>query len=321
VVDNGRILVAGANANPSGQGDRGYITWKPNKRTKVEVEQLLTRLNFYLSRGLPAPTARDLFYDMHGIYGYPKTDAVRNKIYRLLRKMRRSKMIGFDAITDDSETAQSTKNYESPEDFFGQEERRAEAYALNLQANQPCVLEVFTEGAGKVAQLYQLTRNYHIPTRSPGGYDAIAPKRNLALRAAWEWERTGKRTHVLHCGDFDPDGEEIFRVLVEDAYAFFEAHVPTGTDLAEVLTFDRILTHYEQVIELSEERRATFDPYTVKAKDHRGQRWPHNFTAQLESVGLEVIVPTVRREIEELRDLWSTSHRPPKERAAAQGHS
>ena len=80
------------------ESDRGYITWTPNKQTKTEVDQLLTVINSYKARNLPAPTARDLYYDMIAIYGHRKAQSVNRKIYRLLRKMRRSRKIGFDAI-------------------------------------------------------------------------------------------------------------------------------------------------------------------------------------------------------------------------------
>ncbi len=285
--------------------DRGYITWKPNKATKTEVNQILTRINYYQRRNLPAPSVRDLYYDLIGIYGHKKGKSLERQIYRLLRKMRRSKMIGFDAITDDSEASNTVKRYASPKDFYEEMEARAGTYEFDLRKNQPdFVIEVFTEGKGKVQQLHQLTRDYHIPVRSPGGYDSIAPKRELALRAAREWEKTRRQTYVLHCGDFDHDGVELFQVFTEDTYAFLVDHLPAEEDLdpEDVLAFKRILTTYEQATALPPERRATFDREQVKEKDHRGKRWPYPFSAQLESVGLENIIPVVKREIESLLD-------------------
>jgi hypothetical protein len=218
--------------------------------------------------------------------------------------MRRSKMIPFSAITDNSESALAVRNYSGPKDFFEAVEAQAGRYKFDLQKNQPdFLIEVFTEGKGKVQQIYELTHEYHIPVRSPGGYDSIAPKRELALRAAAEWKRTGRQTYVLHCGDFDPDGEELFRVFTEDAYAFLSAHLPPEEDVEDVLAFKRILTSYEQAMRLPALRRAAFDRYEVKEQNHRGQRWPHTFTAQLESVGLENILPVVKEEIEALLDL------------------
>ncbi len=108
--------------------------------------------------------------------------------------------------------------------------------------------------------------------RSPGGYDSIAPKRDLALRAAQEWEETGRQTHVLHCGDFDPDGLEVYKVFKEDALAFLDAHLPGGDDPEDVLVIERILALPEHVRDLPPERRPYFDHGKVKSKNHRGQR-------------------------------------------------
>jgi len=235
---------------------------------------------------------------MVSVYGHQKSEKVRKKIYRLLRLMRRSKKIEFDDITDNSHTEIIADGYAGPLDFFGMVEREARAYQLGLSVNQPCVVEVLCEGQGKVVQLFQLARHYGVPVRSPGGWDSIAPKRELALRAARVWEQTGRQTRVLHLGDFDPDGVGLFEVLREDSHAFLEAHILD--DPKDVLKFKRIMTHRGQI---PQGREATFDRYEVKEKDHRGKRWPYEFTAQLESVPLEETLAIVRAEIEELLDL------------------
>ncbi len=154
------------------------------------------------------------------------------------------------------------------------------------------------EGKGKVQQLRQISRDYHIAIRSPGGYDALNKKFNLALRAAREWNYNGRPSHILHMGDFDADGLEIFDVFCEDVLAFLDAHILD--DAEDVLTFKRIAVIPEQV---PEERRKTFDKAKVKEKNYRGKRWPHPYDAQLESLGVERILEIAREEVENVLDL------------------
>jgi hypothetical protein len=78
---------------------------------------------------------------------------------------------------------------------------------------------VFCEGPGKVSQLFKLTRGYGMLARSPRRWDSIAPKRELALRAAREWKNTARQTRVLYLDDFDPDGVDEFLEAKEEAEA------------------------------------------------------------------------------------------------------
>jgi hypothetical protein len=282
----------------SGDGDRGYIEWKPNKRTAEIREQFLTVVRSYPERGLPAPTVRDIFYDLIALYGHQKSDDLRKQLYYVARKARRAGLIEFSDITDDSEVSKSYGGYLDTAEFWTEMQSEAESFLLDFKTRQPVYLELFCEGKGKVQQLARIASKYHISVRSPGGYDSIQPKHALAMRAGRLWENTGKKTHILHMGDFDPDGLEIFEVFKEDALAFLGAHVTD--DAEEVLTFDRIAVTLDQV---PPGRQGTFDKTKVKEKNMRGKRWPHAYEAQLESLGVERILEIAREEVEAVLDL------------------
>jgi len=281
-----------------GDGDRGYIEWKPDKRTQKLRDQVLTIVQTYPEQGLPAPTPRDVYYDVVSHYGYKKDPKLMRRIYYILRKARRAELIDFDAITDDTEASAWVGGYEDPAAFYRKMQHYTNGYTRHFEDNQDIHLELFAEGKGKVQQLARVASAYHIAVRSPGGYDRIAPKRELALRAAWEWEEYDRPTTVLHMGDFDPDGEEIYNVFVEDAHAFLSAHI--DDDPEDVLTFKRIAVRPEQV---PLARRGTFDLSAKHRDDTRAARWPHEYEVQLEALGVPRILEIAREEIEAVLDL------------------
>ncbi len=96
--------------------DRGYINWKPNKRTKEMLGQALEIVRSYSERGLPAPTPRDVLYDMVSYHGYEKD--IQPKLYRLLRKARRAQMIYFYDLTDDTGAFTHLGGYQGVADFW-----------------------------------------------------------------------------------------------------------------------------------------------------------------------------------------------------------
>ena len=100
------------------QGDRGFIDWKPDRRSEQLVERILTLVNYYTENGYPAPTVRDVFYDLLGQYGYGKSDSFKRSVYRYLRLMRRTRSqewgIRFDQINDDSFDTLETRTYFDP---------------------------------------------------------------------------------------------------------------------------------------------------------------------------------------------------------------
>jgi hypothetical protein len=143
--------------------DRGYIDWKPNKRTKEMLGQALEIVRSYSERGLPAPTPRDVLYDMVSYYGYGKD--IKEKLYRLLRKARRAKMIGFDDLTDDTGALKHVGGYRGVSDFWTKVQSRAYDYTRDLEDNQPVHLELLCEGKGKVQQLAQISRDARLPSK------------------------------------------------------------------------------------------------------------------------------------------------------------
>ena len=280
------------------QGDRGFIDWKPDRASEQLVERILTLVNYYTENGYPAPTVRDVFYDLLGQYGYAKSDSFKRSVYRFLRLMRRTRSeewgIKFDQINDDSFDALDTRTHIDPADFWRDVSTQARTYHKDLATNQPSRVVVFTEGAGAVRQFYEVAKDYTIPVYSPGGWDSINLKYETARDALGEFEATGRQTVILHAGDFDPDGVDLFRVFGEDVHAFVE-NLDSGVSAEGVIAFKRVMLLPEQI---DENKKTTIDPSKIKKRDHRGQRWEYSFKAELQALTLSERLAVMREAIE-----------------------
>jgi len=277
------------------QGDRGFIAWKPRSDSKQLVEHILSVVHYYRDKGYPAPTSRDVYYDLIGWYGkshgYKKSHKLKRKVYRLLCKMRRAGVVAFEEISDDSSDSLVTRTHRDPQHFWSDIGGLARTYHKDLTANQPKRIVIFTEGHGMVRQLYEVARDYTIPVYSPGGWDSITLKHDTAQTAVCEHKDTGRKTLVLHTGDFDPDGVDLFRCFTEDVHAFVEGF---GEE-PEIILFKRVMLLAHQIPEYG---KTTFSHAELKEKNHRGQRWPYDFKAELQSLSLEDRLPIMREAIE-----------------------
>jgi hypothetical protein len=282
------------------QGDRGFIAWRLRSDSERLVEDISRVVHYYRDHGYPAPTVRDVYYDLLGWYGeahgYTKGEKLKQSVYRLLSKMRRAGMVLFHEINDDSSDSLVARTFADPFDFWRGVEGRARSYRKDLIANQPSRVLNFTEGAGAGRQFYEVAKDYTIPVYSGGGWDSINFKHNTADEAVAEYLDTGRQTVVLHAGDFDPDGMDLFRIFTEDVHAFVEG---LDEDPGEVIAFKRVMLLPEQI---AENKKTVFGRAQLKNKNYRGQRWPYDFKAELQALSLpdrlEIMREAIDREVD-----------------------
>jgi hypothetical protein len=144
-------------------------------------------------------------------------------------------------------------------------------------------IRVYCEAAGMMPQLEKVCEPYSIPVYSCSGFDSLSAKYQLK-EACWRaFTYHGRRTVILHLGDYDPSGESIFSDgLVEDIHAFLTKDVP-HKEPDEVAVFERVaLTpgHIER-----------FDLPTAppKSTDSRTKNWQGEATCQLEALPPDVL--------------------------------
>jgi hypothetical protein len=109
-------------------------------------------------------------------------------------------------------------------------------FDLDRQTGQRRRLLPWCEAAGMVRQLRRVADPFGIAVIASGGFDSVTDKHGIARLIA----DAGAPFEVLHVGDLDKAGEDIFAVLEQDAGAFCEA---LGADA----TFTRLALTEAQV--------------------------------------------------------------------------
>lgn len=281
-------------------GQFGYTPYKPSDDTRYWLECTREILSEYQAE-LPL-TVRQIFYRLVASYGYDKTEKAYSRLASILTRARRATVlrtgdcpkIPFTAIRDDKLRSQQGYFYEDAEDFARGVREAADSYRLDRQEGQPRRLEMWCEAQGMMPVLTGIAQPYSIRTSSSGGYDSITTKHNLAVRVANLWNDEGQPTLVLHVGDFDGSGEDMYLNLEEDVGTMVRQR--TGT--WDAFKVQRVALTEEQVIE----RNAITAP--PKPTDSRTRAFVARHPDAVEWAGsdeitvqLEALTPTELREL------------------------
>jgi hypothetical protein len=214
--------------------DRGYIDWRPQKRSRAKLEAVLSVLTTYHDQ-LPL-TVRQIFYILVAGLVIKKTKNEYDNLAYLLRKARRARLIPFAHIHDQgSVLPYSLNGWDHANDLSGLIQGVVANFKLDPQLGQWRRLVVWCEAAGMLAQLRRVCDPYGVHVISGGGLDSVSDKwRFTQLVANAQFE-------VLHIGDLDRHGEDIFTALAEDVQAF---------DGYKNVDFVRLAVTEEQVADL-----------------------------------------------------------------------
>jgi hypothetical protein len=103
-----------------------------------------------------------------------------------------------------------------PSDDLGEGLSGADAakdFRLDTQRDQPIYIDLLVEAANLVQRIARVAHPYGVPVYTGSGFDGLKGKRAIATRA-----RSRKvPTIVLHIGDGDKHGEDIYGAVSEDA--------------------------------------------------------------------------------------------------------
>jgi hypothetical protein len=238
-------------------------------------------------------TARQIFYRLVGAHGYPKDERAYERLTNILVRARRARLIPFEYIRDDGASVMASKHYENKEQFYRQIREMGENFTRDKLARQGLDVRIYCEAAGMMPQISNVSDDYSIPVYSCSGFDSLTAKYDLftAISRAHSWE--GRRTVVLHLGDYDPSGESIFDAIAEDVHAFLSEAIPHKRP-EEIAMFGRVALTRDMVVEYS---LPTAPP---KASDSRSRRWAGGQTCQLEALPPDTLADIIRQRIESL---------------------
>ncbi len=228
-------------------------------------------------------TGRQIFYRLVGAHGYPKTEDAYKSLSEFLVRARRAGMIPFEHIRDDGISLAAHAHYADENAFFKCVHDMGKAYKRDKLANQKLDVRVYCEAAGMIPQLARVCEPYSIPVYSCSGFDSLSGKYELkeACKAAFTYR--GRKTVILHLGDYDPSGESIFNDgLVEDIHAFLAKDV-ISKEPHEVAVFERVALRGEHI------ERFNLPTEPPKATDSRTKNWQGRAACQLEALPPDVL--------------------------------
>ena len=189
---------------------------KRPRRTRSEIEDLCYDLFRLIAPQQPV-TVRQAFYLATSAGIIPKTEqAYKNTVVRLLSKMRRSGMLNWHWIADNTRWMRKPWSFTSAEDALRQ---TAAFYRQMLWHNQNAYVEIWLEKDALAGVLYPVTAQWDVPLMVTRGYASLSYLYEAAMTIA----KQEKPAYIYYFGDHDPSGRDIPRKVEEDLRGFAPA--------------------------------------------------------------------------------------------------
>lgn len=257
---------------------------KRHRRTKAEIEQLKDSLLAIVDDIRPA-TVRQVYYQAVSRGIIEKTEqAYQNDVVRLLTVMRLSRLLPFDAISDNTRWQRKPVTYSNVETAL---KRTAECYRRSIWDNQDVRCEIWLEKDALAGVIVDVTAEWDVPLMVTRGYPSIS----YLAAAAEIISYYDKPTWIYYLGDWDPSGVDISRNI--------QARLRELACDAEI-NFRRVAVNPDQIGYLHLPTRPT------KSTDSRSRKF------QGESVELDAIEPKILRAMVR----WCIEHHIDRERLA-----
>lgn len=186
---------------------------KRNRATKTEVNDRRTAL-YNIVADMKPMTVRQVFYQATVKGVVEKTEAGYTKVQTDLVVMRKSGMLPYDWLADNTRWQRKPRSFNGVEEAL---EDTARFYRKNLWADADCYVEVWLEKDALSGVIMPVTARYDVPLMVARGYASLS-----FLHTAAEFIRDlDVPTYIYHLGDYDPSGvnagEKIEQTLREMA--------------------------------------------------------------------------------------------------------
>lgn len=167
-------------------------------------------------------TVRQVFYQATVQDVVEKTEAGYTKVQTDLVQMRRSGVLPYDWLAD------NTRWQRKPRSFDGIEQaltHTVKFYRKNLWAAADCYVEIWLEKDALAGVVMPVTASYDVPLMVARGYASLS-----FLHSAADFiGQLDVATHIYHFGDFDPSGvnaaekiEQTLKEMAPEAEIHFE---------------------------------------------------------------------------------------------------
>jgi hypothetical protein len=228
-------------------------------------------------------TVRQLFYRLVAAGSTDKTEAAYRALKKMVKAVREAGDLDWSLILDNVRTTYGQARYTSPEAAV---DALAREYRRDLMADQDVVVQVWAESDSVASIIWDAVDGYGIRTWVGRGYSSRGFVWD-ATEAIADADLTGKRIAILHVGDHDPSGEDIYRDLTDTLRLYAAARI-NGLTVDDVrcrpALVDAVPVTFQRVAVLPEHETAhgllTAPP---KAKDPRIGRFTGTGTIEAEA--------------------------------------
>lgn len=179
--------------------------------SRDEVAERHAALKRIIGEAFPM-TVRQVFYqaEVHLPHFISKTENGYKMVASDLAKMRRSGMLEYDWIVDNTRSTTRPYGYDSVADGL---EEFARTYRRNIWNEMDCLVQVWIEKDALAGVIDETTLHYGVPLMVARGYSSLSYIHDEAQRLSRE--ANGRPVNVYHLGDYDAEGRDAARVLRE----------------------------------------------------------------------------------------------------------
>lgn len=207
------------------------LTKRP-RATKAEMSRRRDALLEIVAHMKPM-TVRQVFYQATVRGLVEKSEAGYNKVQTDLVQMRRSGMLPYAWLTDNTRWQRKPRTFSSVEQALHD---TARLYRKSLWDDAGSYVEIWLEKDALAGVVLPITELYDVPLMVARGYASLS-----FLHSAAEYiNELDVPTYIYHCGDFDPSGvnagekiEQTLRELAPAAEIEFERIAVTPNQIDE----------------------------------------------------------------------------------------
>lgn len=282
---------------------------KSNRRTKAEMLAFRSTVISTAQQHGPL-TLRQLFYRLVAAGAIPKAEAEYRKVKAMVKTVREDADLDWGLILDNVRTSYGQRRYSSVAEAKTDMARR---YRRDLMATQSVEVQLWAESDSVASIIWDPADEYGIRTFVGRGHSSRGFIWDAAKRIT-KATKDGKGIAILHVGDHDPSGEDIYRDLT-DTMALYAAAQLTGRAVADIRSdlagasidwtgsFGNDLTFHRVAVRPEHERRYGLLTAPPKRSDPRTAKFTGTGTIEAEAFTTPDLHDLVRTAIEAHLDL------------------